>query len=211
MDFAVRTKTPLQAEKILTAAARLFATQRFHEARMEDIAAAAAVGKGTLYRYFRDKDQLYHALLVRAAEQLTARLHEEVGRAAGPRARLEALVAAIIRFFDEQPHLFDLIQHAEVTQGPGDDFPWQEARAEAVRLVQQVFAEGRESGVFRVEDPDLAVYLLLGGVRSVIRFTPRPRAGDLPRRIVDHFLQGAAREDGEVGRQDRRTAQALRA
>ena len=69
--LSVRTKTPAQAEKILGAAARLFATQRFHEARMEDIAAAAAVGKGTLYRYFGDKDQLYRALLVRAAEQMS--------------------------------------------------------------------------------------------------------------------------------------------
>src|SRR5262245_18615534 len=55
----VRTKTPQQADKMLNAAARLFGTQRFHEVRMEDIAAEAAVGKGTIYRYFSDKDELY--------------------------------------------------------------------------------------------------------------------------------------------------------
>ena len=62
----MRSKTPLQAEKILAAAAQLFATHRFHEARMEDIAALAEVGKGTLYRYFKDKEELYLALLQRA-------------------------------------------------------------------------------------------------------------------------------------------------
>src|SRR5437763_3594011 len=86
--IAVRTRTPRQAEKILTAAAQLFATHRFHEARMEDIAALAEVGKGTLYRYFKDKEELYLALLSQAAEGLTARLGEELEGAEGPRARL---------------------------------------------------------------------------------------------------------------------------
>ncbi len=41
---------------------------------MEDIAAAAEVGKGTLYRYFKDKDELYEALLEQAAQEITTRL-----------------------------------------------------------------------------------------------------------------------------------------
>src|SRR5581483_5627436 len=112
--YSVRTKSPLQADKILTVAARLFATHRYHEARMEDIAAAAEVGKGTLYRYFKDKDELFSALLAQAAEQLSARLHEATKQAAPPRRRLEAIVEAILVYFDEHPHLFDLIQHTEV-------------------------------------------------------------------------------------------------
>ena len=61
----MRTKTAQQADKVLDAAARLFGTQRFHEVRMEDIAAEATVGKGTLYRYFNDKEELFVALLER--------------------------------------------------------------------------------------------------------------------------------------------------
>src|SRR5215207_8485134 len=90
----VRTKTSQQADKILGAAARLFATHRFHEARMEDIAAAAGVGKGTLYRYFKDKEELYLGLLARAAEDILARQHAAVSAHACPRRRLVAFVAA---------------------------------------------------------------------------------------------------------------------
>src|SRR5947209_18370422 len=110
----VRTKTPLQADKILEAATRLFGAQRFHEVRMEDIAAEAEVGKGTLYRYFNDKEELYVALVARSADQMLCRLRKEIGEAAGPRSQLEGVVAGIIDFFDEHPPLFDLIQRAEV-------------------------------------------------------------------------------------------------
>jgi AcrR family transcriptional regulator len=187
----VRTKTPLQADKILEAAARLFGTQRFHEVRMEDIAAEAQVGKGTLYRYFSDKEELYLALLGVASEQFTRRLQEVVTQAEGPRAQLEAVVAAIIAFFDERPHLLNLIQRAEVLRGSGTEFPWQQARHELLQLVLDLFAHGREEGAFALADPHLAVLLLLGGVRSVIRFGKRPRPRDLAARIVHTFLHGA--------------------
>src|SRR2546423_14811314 len=112
MGFAVRTRSPLQADKILAAAAQLFATHRFHEARMEDIAALAEVGKGTLYRYFKDKEELYLALLEQAAAGMEACLARVMENEAGPREQLVAVVAAIFDYFESHPHLFDLIQHA---------------------------------------------------------------------------------------------------
>jgi AcrR family transcriptional regulator len=187
----VRTKTPLQADKILEAAGRLFGTQRFHEVRMDDIAAEAEVGKGTLYRYFSDKDELYLALLVRASEQFNARVQEVAGQAGETRERLTALVEAIISYFDEHPHLFDLIQRAEFTRPAGTAFPWQKTRDELHRLVLDLFEEGKAQGDVAVRDPELAVLMLLGGLRSVIRFGQRPRPHDLARQVVTNFLEGA--------------------
>ncbi|NBT62453.1 MAG: TetR/AcrR family transcriptional regulator, partial [Planctomycetia bacterium] len=46
-------------EKILAAAEVMFASKRFHEVLMEDIAIGAGVGKGTIYRYFKNKEELY--------------------------------------------------------------------------------------------------------------------------------------------------------
>ena len=191
----MRTKTPHLADRMLDAAARLFGTQRFHEARMDDIAAEAEVSKGTLYRYFKDKDELYLALLDRCSRDLVGLLHEWVAAAEGPRARLEAFVEALIAYFDAQPHLFDLIQRAEVLRGPGHAFPWQQARDEAQRLAQSIFEEGQRAGEFHVRDPELAGLMLLGGIRAVIRFGTQPRGPDLGHRIVESFLHGVAARD----------------
>jgi AcrR family transcriptional regulator len=189
----VRTKTPHLADRMLDAAARLFGTQRFHEARMDDIAAEAEVSKGTLYRYFKDKEELYLALLARCSRDLVALLHERVAEAEGARARLEAFVEALLDFFGAQPHLFDLIQRAEVLRGAGQVFPWQKARDENLRVCRALFEEGRREGAFRVRDPEHAALMLRGGIRSVIRFGKQPRPDDLAQRIVDDFLHGAAR------------------
>jgi AcrR family transcriptional regulator len=189
----VRTKTPDQADKILSAATRLFGPHRFHEVRMEDIAAAAAVGKGTLYRYFADKEELYRAMLVRSSERFLRRMEGIVAGPGAPRERLEALVAGIIDTFDGEPHLLDLIQRAEVLAADGVAFPWQTARERMPELVRQLFDEAAAEGDFRVRDPEVSVLLLLGGIRAVLRFGERPRARDLEHRIVSTFIDGAAR------------------
>jgi TetR/AcrR family fatty acid metabolism transcriptional regulator len=178
----------------LTVAARLFATHRFHEARMEDIAAAAGVGKGTIYRYFKDKDELFFALMTKAAREMDALLHQAIEETPGARAKLEAVIWAYVTYFDEHPYLFDLIHHAETIHRPEEEIPWMQTRRNGITMVLQVFAEGKANGEFTIRDPDLSVLMLLGGVRAVIRFGKRPRPRDLARKMVSDFLAGAAAE-----------------
>jgi TetR/AcrR family fatty acid metabolism transcriptional regulator len=186
-------RKPAQETKIkmLEAAARKFGPRHFHEARMDDIATEAGVGKGTLYRYFKDKEELYVALLEHSARQFVLRLQEAIGQAERPRDQLVAVVAAIIRFFDEQPHLFSLIQRSEVMARSSDAFPWQKTRDELFQAVQCLFDRGKACGDFTIRDPKVMMLMLLGGLRSVIRFGEHPRPHDLAQRIVTAFLNGA--------------------
>lgn len=189
---AVRIKTPQQAERILDAAAKLFATHRFHEARMEDVACLAEVGKGTLYRYFKDKEEMYLALLDRAATGLQERLCHAMKGSSCPRERLVAIVAGLLSYFDDQPHVFDLIQHAEVMHRPDAEFPWQKTRDQTMALVKDVLEAGRQQGLFAIDDPDVAVLMLLGGLRAIGRFGVRPRPEGLAEQIVKGFVEGYA-------------------
>jgi len=191
MDVPVRTKTPQQADKMLDAAGRLFGASRFHEVRMEDIAAEAEVGKGTIYRYFNDKEELFLALLERSARQFLDRLKEERARAPCPRKQLQRIVAGIIDFFDTRPHLLDLIQRAEVLQDQKGTSPWGNIREEVMELMLDLFKAGRESGDFDIRDPELSALFILGALRSIIRFGRQPRPVDLAKRLTDIFLRGA--------------------
>jgi AcrR family transcriptional regulator len=155
---------------------------------MDDIAAEAGVGKGTLYRYFKDKDELYLKLLERASVEFTARVHDAVHQAKGVRNQLVALVATIIAYHDERPHFLELIQRAELVRGMGADFPWQAARDDVFRMGTELLEAGLARGEFQLRDPETALLLLMGGMRAFIRFGRRPRPADLPQRAVDALL-----------------------
>jgi AcrR family transcriptional regulator len=186
---AMRTKTPEQADKVLDAAVQLFGRLRFHEVRMDDIAAEAEVGKGTLYRYFTDKEELYLALLRRSAKQYLALIDAEVAKAPTPLKKLRSLIAAGFAFFDDRPHLGPLIQRAEVTHA---DSPWQPARDAFLAHVTAILREAPAKSGFTVKDPETAGLLLIGGLRSVYLFGRKPRQRDLVDRILKSWLHGVA-------------------
>lgn len=59
---------------ILDAALAAFGEKGFHAATIADVAAAAGLGKGTLYLYFRNKDALAEALVARHFDAMAERL-----------------------------------------------------------------------------------------------------------------------------------------
>jgi TetR/AcrR family transcriptional regulator, cholesterol catabolism regulator len=188
-----RKKTERVFDKIMAAAMRLFGTRQFHEVRMEDVADQAGVGKGTVYRYFADKDDLFIALVTHTLDRFVERMREAVVSRESPTEQLEAFVAATLAFFDAHPHFLDLIQRAEVLRRHGAEAPWlKKTRPVVVRILEEVFDRGRAQGEFQIADPELASHMLLGGLRSVIRFGVQPRPRDLSRRIVRFCLRGGS-------------------
>lgn len=104
--------------KILSAAEDLFAERGVATVTMDDIAAAAGVGKGTLYRRFSDKGELAAALLSERGQRLQDQLlrgEPPVGPGAEPTDRLVAFTEAYLAF---QARHLDLVLLSE-TSTPG--------------------------------------------------------------------------------------------
>ena len=104
--------------KALAAAERLFAAHGVAAVSMDDIAASAGVGKGTLYRRFGDKSGLAAALLDERESRLQAAMlggPPPLGPGAPPADRLAAFATAYLEFVDA--HL-DLVAMSQ-TASPG--------------------------------------------------------------------------------------------
>src|SRR5882762_4097081 len=93
---------------ILTTAANLFATQPFHKVRLDDVAAAAQVGKGTLYIYFKSKEDLYVSLVGDGFSQLVEKLRGSAD--APPKDALAEIIRQLVSFSFAHPHFFDLMR-----------------------------------------------------------------------------------------------------
>src|SRR4051794_13309619 len=91
-------------EKVLCAAAKLFAERGIDCTSMDDVAAAAGVGKGTLFRRFGDRAGLAHALLSereRAFQDDLLRGPPPLGPGAGACDRIRAFGSARLEILDE--------------------------------------------------------------------------------------------------------------
>ncbi|MEV6874295.1 helix-turn-helix domain-containing protein [Amycolatopsis sp. NPDC051128] len=101
--------------RVLTAAEALFAERGVDAVTMDDVASAAGVGKGTLYRRFGDKGGLAMALLDERERELQERIltgPPPLGPGAGPADRLSAFVEAYLDFLSRQLDLVLLSETA---------------------------------------------------------------------------------------------------
>ena len=61
--MVMRMKKAQKRKNILDAAAKVFSKDGYHQAKVEDIARMAGIGKGTIYLYFENKRHLYYCML----------------------------------------------------------------------------------------------------------------------------------------------------
>jgi AcrR family transcriptional regulator len=96
-------------EAILAAATELFAVHGYSDAVTQALAERLQVGKGTIYRHFPSKRELFLASADRVMRLLRERVDAEVADIDDPFERLSRRLVAFLRFFDESPHYAELL------------------------------------------------------------------------------------------------------
>ena len=96
-------------EQILRGALAVFARHGTAGFKMVDVAHAAGVGKGTLYEYYRSKDDLIRGALHLMFTDVENALRLKTEQVAAPREQLDALVTATCEFFSGRPGRLQLM------------------------------------------------------------------------------------------------------
>lgn len=98
-------------EEILQAATKLFARRGFADTDVQVIADCLGVGKGTVYRYFSSKEELFLAVVDRGMHQLKQAVDAATSQTGQSLERVAAGIRAYLTFFDEHPEIVELLIH----------------------------------------------------------------------------------------------------
>jgi AcrR family transcriptional regulator len=99
----------LRQEQILEAATRLFAAHGYSDTDTQLLADDLRIGKGTLYRYFPSKRDLFLAVADRVMRQLRRCIDDVVAGIEDPLERISAAVHTFLEFFGEHPEFVELL------------------------------------------------------------------------------------------------------
>lgn len=94
---------------ILDSAAKLFAARGYANADTQLLAAELGVSKGTIFRYFPTKRELFEASIVRALDRLQQQVDSAAESVVDPLERILAAMTAYLRFFDANPEVVELL------------------------------------------------------------------------------------------------------
>ena len=178
------------AARIIDAAARVFA-ERGEAASMAEVAAAAGVGRATLYRYFPNRDALVGGLVAASIEELRARIDDAGLESVGVR---EAL-ARVCRGFTAAGVRYAFLARV------GDKTDEQEAEINRLlgRPIRDLLERGAAEGVLRDDvAPGVLFALFTGLLQQALHLVAAGELGAEPAAsaVVAVFLDGAG-ADGE--------------
>ena len=175
--------------QILASAARLFASGRFDEVLMDDIAREAGVAKGTLYSYFPDKEELYFAVVFDGISKLNEKLSVRGDEQVTPEERLREMMHAIVSFFKQNRFFFKLmsIEDSKSEAGRGVNRKrWHQERHRQMDAIEAVLQKGVEAGVFEIRHLKTEARILRDMVRSALQSREERLSVD---EIVDTILR----------------------
>jgi len=191
-----RPPTPGLRDRILRAAEGIFARRDFHEVQMDDVVQACGVGKGTLYRYFPSKQDLYLAVMLEGIEHLRAELEAAVGTDEPAARKIGRIVHRTLTYFWDRRLFFALI-HRNEHKADAEARAWLRHRTALSRLVQETLQAAMVAGHVRPIDARIAAEMLLGMVRGVNRYrTEDDRLEDLVAAVVGAFMHGVGTPAG---------------
>lgn len=104
-------------QQIIVAAKRVFSEKGYSKSTMEDIAREAELSPGTLYLYFKNKDELYASLSLRILQYLNIRL-EDVKREKDvePRKKIAAIKEALFDVYQFDPMILINMFHLQSSE-----------------------------------------------------------------------------------------------
>jgi len=143
----------------MDAAIGVFSEKGIEKATVEEIAARADVGKGTIYNYFETKEEIVVAFMV----ELESKVQRQVGRLTGSSGNLASILTSLLRHqfrLKEQHHEFVRVLLAQMYTRGKEFFPWVVAMQKVIDPpLERLFSELQQRGAVRkdVNIPDLIV------------------------------------------------------
>ncbi|MGO8740320.1 TetR/AcrR family transcriptional regulator [Rhodoblastus sp.] len=136
---------------IRAAALDLFAQKGFSAARLEDVAAAAGVAKGTIYLYFSSKQDLLEAIVANTIGATLTKVEQALAASPAPAAELLRLLGRAIAMGIQDPDRRRVL-HLVLSEGARfpaiADFYHREIISRGLRLIRAIIAKGLASGEF---------------------------------------------------------------
>jgi AcrR family transcriptional regulator len=105
----IRHRWQQRSDDILAAAADLFARRGFQGTDVQVLADALGIGKGTVYRHFPTKRELFLATVDRGMQRLHEHVEKSAAQATDPLDRVQRAIEAYLAFFDTRPEFVELL------------------------------------------------------------------------------------------------------
>jgi TetR/AcrR family transcriptional regulator, fatty acid metabolism regulator protein len=184
-------------EAILRAAIRVFAHNGYFNSKVADIAREARVADGTVYLYFKNKEDILHSVFHRSVDNAIAEARSQLASLSDPREKLRQIAHLHLERLGADRELAIVFQ-VELRGSTKFMEEFSAAGfAEYLQLIRTTFEEGQNAGVFRKElNAKIVAKILFGALDEMatnwILSKRRYKLAPMADQVLDIFLNGVS-------------------
>jgi len=177
-------------ESIVNAASDIFSKYGYKKTTMDDIAMALGKGKSSIYYYFRNKEEIFQAVLEQEVILLKSKLQKAVNRKKHHKGKLKAYIITRMKGFESMINFYNAVKNEYLSQFEFIERIRYKYDQEEIAVVQGILEEGVEKGDFRIEDPFLASVVIVTSMKGFeIPLYITGKKGQDIEQIVDKLLK----------------------
>lgn len=184
-------------EAILRAATGVFAQNGYFNSKVADIARAAGVADGTVYLYFKSKEEILRSIFERGVGEAIAEGRQQLTELGDAREKLRRIARLHLERLGSDRNLAVVFQvELRGTTKFMEEFS-ATGFAEYLRIIRETFEEGQRAGLFRPElNSKVVAKILFGALDEMatnwILSKRRYKLGPMADQVLDIFLHGVS-------------------
>jgi len=188
-------------QKIIRAAVKVFAEKGFYNSRVSEIAKEANVADGTIYLYFKNKDDILISLFEEEFGQIVENMRKELEKEKDPLQKIKKFAITHLSIVSKQQHLAEVLG-VEVRQSSKFMKEYvNKPFIQYLNLIRSVVIEGQEKGLIRKDlTPGVMKRALFGALDEMARYwvlsaIKKHSISDAALQISDVFIRGMMSEE----------------
>ena len=198
--YTTKKKNLIRSRKkqILDAAVTVFSIKGFAKARVDEIAVRAGLGKGTIYRYFGSKEDIFFAVVDKGMNTLKGLILDAISEEEKPLKKIEKAIRVYLLFFQKNKDFVGILTQERSEFRKRVRQRYLEHYYEHINKMEEVFRKGIAQKVLKKVDVRSAVSMLNDMVngtiyRWVLEGGNYPLIDKLPA-IVNIYFTGIVKE-----------------
>ena len=160
------SKKDLNRETILKIAQEIFSKYGYKKTTLDDIANAVRKGKSSLYYYFKSKEDLFQAVIMKEVDVLGRELDKVINRNSDPVDKLRDYILTKLTIFRSLANFYHALENDVAAIGFIEDIKHKYEQNE-IRMIKRILIEGVRKNEFEIYDFNLVAIGLTTAIKGL--------------------------------------------
>jgi len=190
----MRTRNDQKRLAILKAAGMVFPRKGFHQTLMDDVAREAGIGKGTIYRYFPSKEDLFFNILDNGMEEIYNVMLGIERKKDDPDIKVQKIMESMVDFVVNNRPLLNLFHEIEGKEIMKRAPKIKSNNKRMLDITSKILKEGARAGKFRKGDYRLWAVMMALASRGAIHENPNAGKEKILKGMTDLLFYGIVKK-----------------